>query len=121
VLRKRIKEFGSDPAQAYLGHGQMKPEQFELERLRREANKLKPERDILKTAAVRHTMPAGRSRYSAAASSVARGVEVMRDPDAEFGALFTRADTFQRSWHVDRRQRPGGQKHETAIATGPCW
>jgi len=50
VLRKWIKEFGSDPAQAFPGHGQMKPEQLEIERLRREVNKLKAERDILKKA-----------------------------------------------------------------------
>jgi transposase len=51
VLRKWVKEFGSDPAQAFPGHGQMKPEQLEIERLRREVNKLKAERDILKKAA----------------------------------------------------------------------
>jgi transposase len=50
VLRKWIKEFGSDSAQAFPGHGQMKPEQLEIERLRREVNKLKAERDILKKA-----------------------------------------------------------------------
>jgi hypothetical protein len=48
---KWVKEFGSDPAQAFPGHGQMKPEQLEIERLRREVNKLKAERDILKKAA----------------------------------------------------------------------
>jgi transposase len=46
VLRKWVKEFGSDPAQAFP-----KPEQLEIERLRREVNKLKAERDILKKAA----------------------------------------------------------------------
>jgi transposase len=51
VLRKWIKEFGSDPAQAFPGQGQMKPEQLEIERLRREVNKLRAERDILKKAA----------------------------------------------------------------------
>jgi transposase len=51
VLRKWVKEFGSDPAQAFPGHGQMKPEQLEIERLRREVNKLRAERDILKKAA----------------------------------------------------------------------
>jgi transposase len=51
VLRKWVKEFGSDPAQAFPGHGQKKPEQLEIERLRREVNKLKAERDILKKAA----------------------------------------------------------------------
>jgi transposase len=51
VLRKWIKELGSDPAQAIPGQGQMKPEQQEIERLRREINKLRAERDILKKAA----------------------------------------------------------------------
>jgi len=48
VLRKWVKEFGADPVQAFPGHGQMKPEQQEIERLRREVAKLKAERDILK-------------------------------------------------------------------------
>ena len=51
VLRKWVKEFGSDPVQAFPGHGQMKPEQAEIARLRREVTKLKAERDILKKAA----------------------------------------------------------------------
>jgi transposase len=51
VLRKWIKEFGSDPGQAFPGQGQMKPEQQEIERLRRENNRLRAERDILKKAA----------------------------------------------------------------------
>ncbi|MCS3763027.1 transposase [Bradyrhizobium centrosematis] len=51
VLRKRGREFGSDPVQAFPGHGQVKPEQQEIERLRREVAKLKAERDILKKAA----------------------------------------------------------------------
>ncbi|MGY4353481.1 transposase [Bradyrhizobium sp. GM7.3] len=48
VLRRWVKEFGSDPVQAFPAHGQMKPEQQEIERLRREVAKLKAERDILK-------------------------------------------------------------------------
>lgn len=51
VLRKWVNEFGSDPAQAFPGQGQMKPEQQEIERLRREVLKLRAERDILKKAA----------------------------------------------------------------------
>ena len=46
-----MKEFGADPQHAFPGHGQMKPEQLEIERLRREVQKLKAERDILKKAA----------------------------------------------------------------------
>ena len=51
VLRKWVKEFGADPKQAFPGHGQQKPEQLEIDRLRREVAKLKAERDILKKAA----------------------------------------------------------------------
>ncbi len=48
VLRKWAREMSVDPAQAFPGHGQMKPEQLEIERLKREVAKLKAERDILK-------------------------------------------------------------------------
>ena len=41
----------ADPQQAFPGHGQMKPEQLEIDRLRTEVAKLKAERDILKKAA----------------------------------------------------------------------
>lgn len=51
VLRKWVRDFAADPQQAFPGHGQMKPEQLEIERLRREVTKLKAERDILKKAA----------------------------------------------------------------------
>jgi len=50
VLRKWVRELASDPRQAFPGHGQMKPEQLEIEKLRREVAKLKAERDILKKA-----------------------------------------------------------------------
>ena len=50
VLRKWVKEFAAGPAQSFPGQGQMKPEQLEIERLRREVAKLKAERDILKKA-----------------------------------------------------------------------
>lgn len=51
VLRKWVREQSADPQQAFPGHGQMKPEQLEIEKLRREVAKLKAERDILKKAA----------------------------------------------------------------------
>ncbi len=51
VLRKWVKDFEADTAQAFPGKGVMKPEQAEIERLRREVSKLKAERDILKKAA----------------------------------------------------------------------
>ena len=51
VLRKWVKDFEADPAQSFPGNGRMKPEQLEIERLRREIVRLKAERDILKKAA----------------------------------------------------------------------
>ena len=51
VLRKWVKDFAADPQHAFPGKGQMKPEQLEIERLRREVTRLKAERDILKKAA----------------------------------------------------------------------
>jgi transposase len=48
VLRQWVREQSADPQQAFPGHGQMKPGQLEIERLRREVAKLKAERDILK-------------------------------------------------------------------------
>ena len=51
VLRKWIRELAADPQHAFPGHGQMKPEQLEIDRFRKEVAKLKAERDILKRAA----------------------------------------------------------------------
>ena len=50
-LREWVREFAEDPEHSFPGHGQMKPEAAELERLRREVVRLKAERDILKKAA----------------------------------------------------------------------
>lgn len=51
VLRKWVREAASDPKHAFPGQGVMKPEQAELERLKKENAKLRMERDILKKAA----------------------------------------------------------------------
>jgi transposase len=51
MLRRWAKEMASDPSHAFPGQGQMRPEQIEIERLRREVAKLRAERDILKKAA----------------------------------------------------------------------
>ena len=50
-LRDWVKKFADDPPHAFPGNGQMKPEQLEIARLKREVIKLKAERDILKKAA----------------------------------------------------------------------
>ena len=47
ILRRWIKELTADPGRAFPGQGQAKPEQQEIDRLRREVVKLKAERDIL--------------------------------------------------------------------------
>ena len=47
-LRDWVKKFADDPQHAFPGRGQMKPEQLEIARLKREVIKLKAERDILK-------------------------------------------------------------------------
>jgi transposase len=51
VVRRWVQEYAADSQQAFPGQGQMKPDQVEIERLRREVIKLKAERDILKKAA----------------------------------------------------------------------
>lgn len=51
VLHRWIKQLSADPQHAFPGHGQMKPEQVEIDRLRKEVARLRAERDILKKAA----------------------------------------------------------------------
>ena len=51
VLRKWMRDATADPKHAFPGQGVMKPEQAELERLRKENAKLRMECDLLKKAA----------------------------------------------------------------------
>jgi transposase len=51
VLRRWIREMSSDPSQAFPGRGQMKADELEVEKLRREVIRLREERDILKKVA----------------------------------------------------------------------
>ena len=51
VLHRWVCLFSADPMQAFPGSGQVKPEQAEIDRLRKEVVRLKAERDILKKAA----------------------------------------------------------------------
>ncbi len=46
VLRKWVKDFAADLVHAFPGHGQMKPEQLEIDRLKRAVARLKAERDL---------------------------------------------------------------------------
>src|ERR1700680_5076862 len=50
-LRNWVKQLADDAPHAFPGQGQMKPEQLEIARLKREVARLKAERDILKKAA----------------------------------------------------------------------
>ena len=50
ILRKWRKKFESDGQSAFPGSGRLKPEDEELRRLRRENERLRMERDILKKA-----------------------------------------------------------------------
>ena len=67
VLRKWVREFGADPAQAFPGQGQVKPEQLEIDRLRREVTKLKAERDILNWSRISSRSGGAITRRNAAA------------------------------------------------------
>jgi transposase len=51
VLDGWVRAARQDKENAFAGHGQLKPEDAEISRLRREILKLKAERDILKKAA----------------------------------------------------------------------
>ena len=48
VLRRWMRDAAGDARHAFPGHGQVRPEQQEIDRLRREVAKLRAERDILK-------------------------------------------------------------------------
>jgi len=47
-LHRWVKQAAADPQHAFPGHGQMRPELMEIERLRKEVARLRAERDILK-------------------------------------------------------------------------
>jgi len=51
VLRKWVRDATLDPVQVFPGPGQMKPEQAEFARLKKEVARLRVERDILKKTA----------------------------------------------------------------------
>ncbi len=81
VLRKWVRELSGDPQHAYPGHGQMKPDQQEIDRLRKEVAKLKAERDILKTSQGRGPPVRGRNTcYSWTWRGVADGLLEAFDP-----------------------------------------
>ena len=50
IVSRWVREAGADKKQAFPGRGQMKPDDAEVARLKRELAKTKAERDILKKA-----------------------------------------------------------------------
>mgnify|MGYP003497749561 CR=1 FL=1 len=50
-LRDWVKKFSDDPQQAFPSNGQMKPEQLEIARLKREVRECRPEWDTVEKAA----------------------------------------------------------------------
>ena len=48
VLRRWMRDVAADTRQAFPGHGQVRPEQQEIDRLRREVAKLRAEREASK-------------------------------------------------------------------------
>src|SRR6516165_2480714 len=68
-LRDWVKKFAEDPQYAFPGNGQMKPEQLEIARLKREVIKLKAEREVTPTVFVLQCEDCGRLRSTMRASS----------------------------------------------------
>src|SRR5262249_26076874 len=87
-LRDWVKKFADDPQHAFPGHGQMKPEQLEIARLKREVAKLKAERDILKKAAARPPDLGERPATAVAANVLNRTFEASA-PNRKWIADFT--------------------------------
>jgi transposase len=77
MLRGWMKELSADPAQAFPGHGQGKPEQLEIERQRRENVKLRAERDILKRPQPTSRGKPDEIRFHREASACLAGVVAM--------------------------------------------
>ena len=50
MLRRWQRELAADPQQAFPGQGYLKPDEEEMRRLRRELERIREERDILKKA-----------------------------------------------------------------------
>src|SRR6516164_917268 len=98
-LRDWVKKFADDPQHAFPGHGQMKPEQLEIARLKREVAKLKAERDILKSRRNRREV-----RFHCEAPGDLAGGVVMRGARCLAGWLLCLADTTTQSAQPQRRR-----------------
>lgn len=75
VLRRWIKQYEEDPANAFPSGGQMKPQDAEIAALKKEIKKLRAQRDMLKKATVSST---GQCNTSLSFSAGARKLRVFR-------------------------------------------
>jgi transposase len=106
MLRRWAKELTADPAQAFPGHGQSKPEQLEIERLRREVAKPRAERD----SPQRRRQPSSREkrdevRFHREAPERLAGVVALRSA----GRIAVRLSRLAAS----RAERPGAIRRAT--------
>lgn len=120
-LRKWVREFTSDPAQAFPGQGQMKPEQLEIERLRREVAKLKAERDIQKkprpsSRGVRPRTPS--VRESGRTDEVRLHRETPRDLADQVVVRGARGLAFRLSRLADAFAEPAGERGPGLVIEG---
>ena len=101
-LRSWVKRFADDPQHAFPGQGQMKPEQLEIARLKREVIKLKAERDILKKP--RPTLRRNRRevRFHCEAPGDLAGGMVVRGARCLAGWVLCLADTTAQSAQPQR-------------------
>src|SRR5881394_2552251 len=91
-LRDWVKKLADDPQHAFPGQGQMKPEQLEIARLKREVIKLKAERDILKKAAAYFARNRREVRFHREAPGDLAGGLVVRGARCLAGWLLCLAD-----------------------------
>ena len=101
-LRSWVKAFADDPQQAFPGQGQMKPEQLEIARLKREVAKLKAERDILKKAAPTSRRKRREVRFHCEAPGDLAGGLVVRGARCLAGWLLCLANTTAQSAQPER-------------------
>jgi transposase len=92
-LRDWVKKLADDPQHAFPGQGQMKPEQLEIARLKREVTKLKAERDILKKAAAYFARNRREVRFHCEAPGDLAGELDVRGARCLAGRLLCLADT----------------------------
>src|SRR5271168_4194849 len=99
-LRNWVKAFADDPQHAFPGQGQMKPEQLEIARLKREV--LKAERDILKKPRPTSRRNRREVRLHREAPGDLAGGLVVRGARCLAGWLLCLADTTAQSAQLQR-------------------